>query len=59
MFEVDRARVTRLDRNVALKVLQPLLVSARQVRQRFEREARVMSQGSSEHLRVGAFVLKE
>src|SRR5262249_51535802 len=44
MGEVYRARDTRLDRIVAIKVLSAELASDPQFRERFEREARVISQ---------------
>lgn len=44
MGEVFRARDTRLDRSVAIKVLPNELASNPQLRQRFEREARTISQ---------------
>ena len=43
MGEVYRARDTRLDRVVAIKVLPPQLSDAVESRERFEREARVIS----------------
>ena len=43
MGEVYRARDTRLDRTVAIKILSPDLVSDPRGRERFEREARVIS----------------
>jgi serine/threonine protein kinase len=43
MGEVYRARDTRLDRTVAIKVMPPHLASDAQLRQRFEREARAVS----------------
>jgi serine/threonine protein kinase/Tol biopolymer transport system component len=43
MGEVYRARDTRLDRTVAIKVLPSHLASNSEVRQRFEREARAIS----------------
>ncbi len=44
MGEVYRARDTRLDRSVAVKVLPALLSSDPQFRERFDREARAISQ---------------
>jgi eukaryotic-like serine/threonine-protein kinase len=43
MGEVYRARDTRLDRQVAIKVLPRRLASSPELRQRFEREARAVS----------------
>ena len=43
MGEVYRARDTRLDRTVAIKVLSPKLAPSPEARQRFEREARTIS----------------
>ena len=43
MGEVYRARDTRLDRVVALKVLSPVLAAHPDLRERFEREARTIS----------------
>ena len=43
MGEVYRAKDTRLDRSVALKVLSDHLAATDEVRQRFEREARAIS----------------
>jgi serine/threonine protein kinase len=50
MGEVYRARDTRLERMVAVKVLPPLLSSSEQMRQRFEREARTISALSHPHI---------
>jgi serine/threonine protein kinase len=50
MGEVYRARDTRLDRTVAVRVLPQHLSSSREVRQRFEREAKTISQLSHPHI---------
>jgi eukaryotic-like serine/threonine-protein kinase len=50
MGEVYRARDTRLDRTVAIKVLPPSLAADPQFRERFEREARAIS--SLEHAHI-------
>ena len=50
MGEVYRARDTRLDRSVAVKVLAQHLGLSPEVRQRFEREARVISSLSHPHI---------
>jgi eukaryotic-like serine/threonine-protein kinase len=44
MGQVYKARDSRLDRIVALKVITPLLAGSNDLRQRFEREARTISQ---------------
>jgi serine/threonine protein kinase len=44
MGEVYRARDTRLNRTVALKIVSPAWANTEEGRQRFEREARVVSQ---------------
>ena len=44
MGEVYRARDTRLDREVAVKVLPAALSESEQIRARFEREAKTISQ---------------
>jgi serine/threonine protein kinase len=49
MGEVYRARDTRLDRTVAVKVL-PAGLSSPESRQRFEREAKTISQLSHPHI---------
>src|SRR5512137_2893869 len=43
MGEVYRARDTRLDRSVAIKILPAHLSSSAELKARFEREARVVS----------------
>jgi len=50
MGEVYKARDTRLERSVAIKVLPQRLSSSAEVRQRFEREARTISQLSHPHI---------
>jgi Tol biopolymer transport system component len=50
MGEVYRAKDTRLDRTVAVKVLPSHLSSSPEVRQRFEREAKTISQLSHPHI---------
>src|SRR3989475_12301389 len=50
MGEVYRARDTRLERTVALKVLPQHLSSSPESRQRFEREAKTISQLSHPHI---------
>jgi len=52
MGEVFRARDTRLDRSVAIKVLPHELASNPQLRQRFEREAKTISQLNHPHICV-------
>ena len=50
MGEVYRAKDTRLDRTVAVKVLPSHLTSSPESRQRFEREAKTISQLSHPHI---------
>src|SRR6266567_8659411 len=50
MGEVYRARDTRLDRAVAIKVLHDHLSAKPELRQRFEREARAISNLSHPHI---------
>ena len=52
MGEVYRARDTRLNREVAIKVLPEHLSSNPELRERFEREARAISQLSHPHICV-------
>jgi serine/threonine protein kinase len=52
MGEVYRARDTRLDRTVAIKVLNAQLVGNTELRARFEREAKVISQLQHPHICV-------
>ncbi|HSS43711.1 MAG TPA: protein kinase, partial [Thermoanaerobaculia bacterium] len=50
MGEVYKARDTRLERTVAVKVLPQHLSASAEVRQRFEREAKTISQLSHPHI---------
>src|SRR5215475_9174945 len=50
MGEVYKARDTRLGREVAIKVLPQHLSSSEEMRQRFEREAKAISQLSHAHI---------
>ncbi|HEY2796865.1 MAG TPA: protein kinase [Thermoanaerobaculia bacterium] len=50
MGEVYRAKDTRLERDVAVKVLSSHLSSSEEIRQRFEREAKTISQFSHPHI---------
>jgi len=50
MGEVYRAHDTRLGRDVAIKVLPPHLAAAPEVRARFKREARTISQLNHPHI---------
>jgi eukaryotic-like serine/threonine-protein kinase len=50
MGEVYKAKDTRLDRTVALKVISPLVAGAPELRERFEREARAVSQLNHPHI---------
>src|SRR5678809_1613525 len=50
MGEVYKARDTRLDRTVAVKVLPAHLSASADVRQRFEREAKTISSLSHPHI---------
>src|SRR5215475_2422275 len=50
MGEVYKARDTRLDRTIAIKVLPPHTAERPDVRQRFEREARVVSALNHPHI---------
>ncbi len=50
MGEVYRAKDTRLERTVAVKVLPPQMAASPENRQRFEREAKTISQLSHPHI---------
>jgi serine/threonine protein kinase len=50
MGEVYKARDTRLDRDVAIKILAPGIAASPEARQRFEREARTISQLTHPHI---------
>ncbi len=50
MGEVYKARDTRLDRTVAIKVLPEYLSSSPEIKQRFEREAKMVSSLSHPHI---------
>jgi Tol biopolymer transport system component len=50
MGEVYKARDTRLERSVAIKVLPQHLSASPEIRQRFEREAKTISQLSHSHI---------
>src|SRR6476661_7071844 len=50
MGEVYRAKDTRLDRIVAIKVLPPDIAQSTEARQRFEREARAVSSLNHPHI---------
>jgi eukaryotic-like serine/threonine-protein kinase len=50
MGEVYRARDTRLDRIVAIKVLNSSIACSPELKQRFEREARVISRLNHPHI---------
>jgi len=58
MGEVYRAKDTRLDRSVAIKVLPSQLASDPEKRQRFEREARSISTLSHPHICILHFSIR-
>ena len=51
MGEVYRARDTRLDRTVAIKVLPEAMAGRSELRERFEREARAIAGLNHPHIR--------
>jgi serine/threonine protein kinase len=53
MGEVYKARDTRLDRTVAIKILSDTLAADPQFRKRFNREARAISQLTHPHICTG------
>ena len=50
MGEVYRAKDTRLDRTVAIKIISAALTDRPELRERFEREARAISSLSHPHI---------
>ena len=56
MGEVYRARDTRLDRTVAIKVLNSTIDCSPELKQRFEREARVISRLNHPHICILHYV---
>src|ERR1700750_2285856 len=50
MGEVYRARDTRLERTVAIKILNSALTASPEIKARFEREARTISQLNHPHI---------
>src|SRR6187401_1961136 len=59
MGEVYKARDTRLDRLVALKVIQQSVASSAEMRERFEREARAISSLDHPHICILYDVCRE
>ena len=59
MGEVYKARDTRLDRTVALKVIQPAASASPEMRERFEREARAISALDHPHICILYDVCRE
>jgi serine/threonine protein kinase len=50
MGEVYKARDTRLERTVAIKIVSSSLLASPDLKQRFEREARTISQLNHPHI---------
>jgi eukaryotic-like serine/threonine-protein kinase len=59
MGEVYKARDTRLERLVALKVIQQSVASSPEMRERFEREARAISALDHPHICILYDVCRE
>src|SRR5678816_1569700 len=59
MGEVYKARDTRLERLVALKVIQQSVASSQEMRERFEREARAISSLDHPHICILYDVCRE
>src|SRR6202051_5111061 len=59
MCEVYKARDTRLDRIVAIKVLPPHLADRAELRERFEREAKTIASLNAPHICVLSDVVQK